>query len=59
MSEVSGNDKLEWLLCSENLYSKKVDNDDGYGVKALDDTDDDDVDEDGLVDENWHSSDGL
>ena len=39
MSEVSGNDKLEWLLCSENLHSKKADNDGGYGVKALDDTD--------------------
>ena len=53
MSEVSGNDKLEWLLCSEN---KSYETDDGGGVKALDDTD---VDEDGLVDENWHSSDGL
>ena len=57
MSEVSGNDKLEWLLCSENK-SYEADNDDGGGVK-LDDIDDDDVDEDGLVDENWHSSDGL
>ena len=39
MSEVSGNDKLEWLLCSENK-SYEADNDDGgYGVKALDDTD--------------------
>ena len=56
MSEVSGNDKLEWLLCSEN---KSYETDGGGGVKALDDTDDDDVDEDGLVDENWHSSDGL
>ena len=55
MSEVSGNDKLEWLLCSEN---KSYETDDGGGVK-LDDTDNDDVDEDGLVDENWHSSDGL
>ena len=64
MFQVSGNDKLEWVLCSKNLHSEKVDNDD-CGVKALDDTDgndvddDNDVDEDSLVDGNWHSLDCL
>ena len=59
MFQVSGNDKLEWVLCSKNLHSEKVDNDDGGGVKALDDTDGNDVDEDSLADWNWHSSDRL
>ena len=46
-------------FCSKNLHSEKVDNDDGGGVKALDDTDGNDVDEDSLADGNWHSLDSL